>query len=217
MARIAWETGTGKIILTPHFSRRFKKRSAEWYREAFHSVRDAVRERYPELKIYLGSEAEFEVDLPELLNAGEVLTLNDSDYVLLELQPGMNERSIVNAVYEMVRCGFTPILAHVERYEVFRKKKELTDRVIDNGALIQLNAESVMGQNGFFTKRFCHDLLKENKVHFIASDGHDVKTRAPILGQCYRAAAKRYGTETADKLFYQNAQILFSEEEEISI
>ena len=217
LARIAWENGTGRLFLTPHFRRDSKIRPPEWYREAFQSVHSVVRERFPELELYLGSEIAYEVDVPELLSEGKLLTMNGSEYVLLELHTGMNERSIVNAVYETVRCGFTPILAHVERFEVFRKKKELTDKVIDNGALIQLNAESVMGKNGFLVKKFCHKLLKENKVHYIASDAHDAIKRPPMLRQCYKMVAKGYGTNTANRLFYQNARILFAEEEEIRI
>lgn len=214
LARLALENGTGKIFLTPHFGGNFKSRSPEWYREAFQSVRDVVQKRYPELKLYLGSEIAFEIDVPELLSEGKLLTMNGSEYVLLELHTGMNERSIVNAVYETVRCGFTPILAHVERFEVFRKKKELTDKVIDNGALIQLNAESVMGKNGFLVKKFCHKLLNENKVQFIASDAHNTTKRPPMLRQCYKMVAKEYGAKTANKLFSQNARVFFAEEKE---
>ena len=121
----------------------------------------------------------------------------------------MNAQSVVNGVYEVVRNGYTPILAHAERFEVFRKDPGLADEVLKNGAMIQLNADSVMGKNGFFVKRYCDSLLRENKVHFIASDAHDLKKRPPILKPCYDMIKKEYGCEMADNLFSENAQVLF--------
>jgi protein-tyrosine phosphatase len=74
------------------------------------------------------------------------------------------------------------------------------------GALLQLNADSIMGQNGFGIKRFCHKLLKARQILFIASDAHDVKHRPPRLRECFLHVYKKYGKEYAAQLFYENAQ-----------
>ncbi len=210
LAKCAWENGTRKIFLTPHFSRRFKRESLERYQEAFSYVQSAIYQRFPELEVYLGSEVAFELDVPRLLSDGKVLSMNNSEFVLLELKSGMNSRGIVNAVYETIMNGFTPILAHVDRYEQFRNEAGLVDEVMENGALIQINADSVLGKNGFSVKRYCGRLLRENKVHFISSDAHDVRKRSPNLRPCYEYVRKRFGEDTAQKLFSQNAEVLLA-------
>jgi len=78
--------------------------------------------------------------------------------------------------------------------------------VLDLGALIQLNADSVMGKHGFGVKRFCHRLLKTEQAHFIASDAHDAAHRPPLLRECYLKVNKKYGGEYAARVFYENAQ-----------
>lgn len=81
------------------------------------------------------------------------------------------------------------------------------------GALIQLNADSVMGRNGFRVKCFCHRLLTEQKVHFIASDAHDIHRRPPLLRDCFLQIHKKYGAEYAARVFYHNAQALIENRE----
>lgn len=158
------------------------------------------------MQLYLGNEIHFEADMPEKLLEGSVLTLNDSQYVLLEFRISSLRSQIITGVSETVRCGFTPIIAHAERYDIFRKDPTLTDEVLDMGALIQLNSDSVMGSNGFFVKRFCYRLLKEQKVHFIASDSHNMEKRPPLLRECFLRICKKYGQAYACRVFYENAQ-----------
>ena len=55
-------------------------------------------------------------------------------------------------------------------------------------------------------KRFCHKLLCDGKVHFIASDAHDTTRRPPLLRECFLRVHKKYGAEYAAGLFYDNAQ-----------
>jgi protein-tyrosine phosphatase len=69
------------------------------------------------------------------------------------------------------------------------------------GALIQLNADAVLGIEGRGAKKLCRVLLKENLVDVIASDRHGIKERACHMRQCFEYVAKKYGAGQADVLF----------------
>jgi len=206
MVRMAWENGTRGLFLTPHYRGKYKKNSPAWLRESFAMFKQMVQEQYPEMQLYLGHEIGYEQDVQELLEAGSVLRMNDSQYVMLEFQTRSFPSQILNGIMETVRYGYTPIVAHVERYECCCNSPDLVEEMCNLGALIQINADSVMGEHGYATKRFCHMVLKKHLVHFVASDAHTVQWRQPLLLECWRRLNKKYGGEYAAELFIKNAQ-----------
>lgn len=206
LVRMAWENGTRTIILTPHYRGVYKRNTPACLREEFEVFSKMIHEEFPKMKLYLGNEIFYQAEVPERLGVGRILTLADSQYALLEFQSSSLRSQVIAGVSETVRCGFTPIIAHAERYEIFRKDATLTEEVLEMGALIQLNADSVMGKQGFGVKHFCHRLLKEQQAHFIASDAHDPEKRPPLLRECFLHVHKKYGAEYAARVFYHNAQ-----------
>ena len=212
LIRMAWEDGTRGIFLTPHYRGRYRKNTPDWLRETFQMLCEMVGERYPDMRLYLGSEISYQTDAPEKLAHGQILSMNDSQYGLLEFKTTSFRSQITTGISAMLDYGITPIIAHAERYEIFRKSPDLADEVLDMGALIQLNADSIMGTQGFEVKRYCHQLLRSGKVHFVASDAHDVRTRPPQLWACWQRISKKYGVEYANALFSGNAQAVINNE-----
>lgn len=210
LLQMAWDDGTTEVVLTPHYRGRFRRNTPELLRERFHMLQQEVKNVLPDMKLYLGNEAGIERDLGEKIAEGRVLSLNDSNYVLLEFDYGCSRINLMDGVMAVISSGYTPVIAHAERYMVFRKNKKLAEEVLRQGALIQLNAESVLGKCGFGEKRCCHRLLKKQMAHFIASDGHDQQERKPLLGECFRHVSKRYGEAYAWELFHDNAHGLLS-------
>ena len=206
LLRAAWDNGTRTVLLTPHYRGKYKKNTPEDLQAAASWLREMVTQELPGMTLYLGQEIAYETDAPDAMHEGRVLSLNGSQYVLLEFRSNALRSQIITGVSETVRCGFVPIVAHVERYDIARKEPNLVEELLDMGALLQLNADSVMGVNGFGIKRFCHKLLQEEKVHFVASDAHDLQCRPPLLRESFLHIHKKYGQAYAARLFYENAQ-----------
>lgn len=209
---MALADGTRALVLTPHYRGRFRQNTPEQLQAVFMELRQRASDR---MALYLANEAGYERELTDKLAEGRVLTLNGSRYVLLELPVDITATQAQNAVREVADQAFVPILAHVERYDAFARNKFLIDRVLDMGALIQINADSVMGEQGFGTKRFCHWLLKSRRAHFVASDAHDLKYRPPKLRACHDHVSKKYGEEYAAALFRENARVVLAGEQGI--
>ena len=208
LLRMAWENGTRTVFLTPHYRGKYKQHTPQELKENYHWLRELLQDEFPDMHIYLGSEVSYEADAPEAMLAGSILTLKDSRYVLLEFQTTVLRSQILSGVSETIRCGFIPIIAHIERYNIMRTSPALPEELREMGALLQLNADSVMGRNGFRIKNLCHKLLSSKLVHFIASDAHDQKRRPPMLRKCFLHIHKKYGPEYAAALFYDNAQAI---------
>ena len=208
---MAWKDGTTALVLTPHHRRPYNS-TPEQLRAAFDVLREHVAGLYPELELHLGSEAAWERGLPEELSRREVLSLGGTGYVLLEFRSSASRARIINGTLEILNTGFLPIIAHAELCDSCYKYPTLIDELIGYGARIQLDADSIMGRHGHRTKRFCHRILKQGKVHFIASDGHDSAERPPLLGACFRRVAKKYGQDRAAELFWANARAVLADE-----
>ena len=208
---MSWRDGIRELILTPHYRGRFKA-DAHNIAEIFQQLQEKAGERYPEMKLYLGNEIYYKEGVMAALEAGRICSLHGSRYVLLEFDNVMLRNQILNGISEAMRHGYTPIIAHLERYDLFQKDTELVELVLDMGALIQLNAASVLGRNGLRTKWFCNGLLKKGQVHFIASDTHDPVHRIPLLGSCYQRIQRKYGQEMAQQIFYDHPHAVIADQ-----
>lgn len=210
LLRIARENGTTAVVLTPHYRGRWRKNTPQLLRQRFEELSVEANKAIPDLTLYLGNEAAHERELGDKVAEGRVLSLNDGHHVLLEFDYNSSRIQVVEEVMALIGSGYTPIIAHAERYEIFRKNKKLAEELLYVGALIQLNADSILGKCGFGTKQVCHRLLKKRMVQFIASDAHDPEERPPVLQECFEYVSKRYGEDYAWALFRDNAVALLS-------
>lgn len=210
----AREAGTRSILLTPHYRGVYKKNTTQHLHEVFDDFRQTVREAHPDMQLYLGHEVHYQSEVPERLSRDEILTIAGSDYVLLEFRGSSLRSQILAAVMELLQYGYRPIVAHAERYDAFCKDPKLANEIAAMGALIQVNADSILGKRGSAAKRLCHTLLKSGLVHFVGSDAHDTTDRAPDLRKCYWHVRENYGAQYAARLFYQNARAIIEKAKE---
>lgn len=206
LTRMANKDGTAAIFLTSHYRGRYRRNSPAWLRETADMFRQAVDENGLEVELYLGSEVHYEDGVMDKILRGEILTMNDSDYILLEFSAASLSSAVRTGVDAAVNAGLVPIIAHAERYDCFRKNKALAEEVCGMGALIQLNADSILGKHGLGVKLLCGRLLKEQLVSFVASDAHDASERSPLMYRCYQQVLKKYGKDYAAQLFWKNGR-----------
>ncbi len=68
--------------------------------------------------------------------------------------------------------GFRPIVAHPERYRNHDARLTVLQRCRAAGALLQVNAGSLLGQHGDRARAVAHALLQLGWVDYLASDHH---------------------------------------------
>ena len=118
------------------------------------------------------------------------------------------------AVYEMKMRGITPIIAHPERCECFKRDFSLVDKAIKEGACIQVNVGSVFGDYGRKAKKIARKLLKNKSVHFLASDNHHIiRDKYSVLPKRLHKLNRMFGSEYINELtIYNQEKILRNEE-----
>ena len=89
---------------------------------------------------------------------------------------------------------------------------KLKHELIEMGALMQVNAGSIEGRNGFILKQKVLGWIKKGYIHFVASDGHNLDTRPLSMQKAARTVEKKFGQEEAQKLFYDHARMVIAGE-----
>jgi len=191
--------GVTDVICTPHFRKEVFEPPAELILKNFEALKKA--NTYP-VNLYLGQEVAKHRAMFSRLNSGEIFTMNKTKYVLLEFRYIENsdiEESVLDAKY----FGYIPVIAHVERYEYVQEKH--IERFIDLGALIQVNADSLVLKRGARYKKRVEKYIKSHLVHFVANDMHF--NREYCMKKAFDYVTKKFGSDVAADLFINNAKV----------
>jgi protein-tyrosine phosphatase len=204
LCRIAFESGTEILFATPHAH-------ASW--DTFPRTRERVELYETSLAQMRAEVAEWGLDLrrgwevypteaPRSEAAG--LVLEGTKAVLLEF-PGswLEIDDAIDVVAEgaaaVAAAGLVPVLAHPERCRPVAADPWSVRPLVEDGALLCLNAPSLVGRHGAAAERTAWVLLDAGLIALAASDGHSVK-RPPALDVAYVEAERHLG-DGARRLF----------------
>lgn len=197
MIRLAYNDDTRRIIATPHYGTSRAKVSQDVVILHFRKLLRWTKDNYPEMELFLGQELTYHHGLEEEIPCGKAFTMAGGHYALIEFLPNDDFSRIRQGLQAVQMAGYWPILAHAERCQRLVANIGYIEELVHMGIYIQINAKSVIGGNGWQCKSCTKKLLKRNLVHFVASDGHDTKNRAPVMLKTMRYIAKRYGKDYA--------------------
>ena len=219
MLIMAHQAGTRRIVATPHmFHSSFQVNDVALVRQCYNQTKNRLAKlaRQPsystlnQVEILLGAENYANIEFIEALEHNRILTLNDSNFLLVEfpLDTGTTPFSLI--IRRIRDKGCQPVLAHAERYQFVQRDPMILEKFIEKGGLIQVNANSFMGNFWSKPRRTAHILLKKNLVSVIASDGHRVHARKPDLGPAWAYLSKKFKPERIRLLMFDNPNWLIN-------
>ena len=169
------EMGFRKLITTPHIMSDHFQNSTENILPGLENLRKRLAQEY--LHIELEAAAEYYLDdgFLKLLKQGNLLTFGTEKYLLVEVSYINYPENIHQFVFDILAKGYTPVLAHPERYPYWAMKFEEFARLKAMGFLFQLNTTSLSGYYGPDVKKTAEKLAAQNMIDFIGSDTHHDK------------------------------------------
>lgn len=210
LCRQAMENGFDGIVATPHFA---NYRNIEGFVLERDSKLELLRERLFEEQIDITLYSGAELFLSRgIFTAGDLdeLTINNSRYMLCEFPLGpFNVSEGLRAITELTLRGYTPIVAHPERYYEIRRNYEIIERLLDMGVVFQVNVDSLAGNIDFEAQEIAVQLIKDGDARFIASDAHDIYHRNMNFGEKFSTVPSEISEEDLITCFqtYPNAVI----------
>lgn len=181
MLEIAQSDGIETIVATPHtFSSFSNFKTIEEVHGKFLHLKTEVRNSDLTIRVLPGAENYFDTRLRDYLpQYRQYITINDSDYFLLEFPSDFVFPGTRQFIYGVMSDGFIPIIAHPERNSEFIRNPSLLHEFMQMGALAQVTAGSFTGEFGIDTRTTAYKFLKSNMVSLIASDSHHSHFRTP--------------------------------------
>lgn len=148
------------------------------------------------LEILAGGENHYNVQLTDMA----LHTIDSGRYLLLEFPPDGLPPSAAEIVFSLRTHGRVPIITHPERNGAMLRDPLRLQPLLEQGALAQLTAASLLGDFGSEVRQCARYLLKKGMIHFLASDAHGASWRVPRLGAGLAEAVRLIGRERAGSL-----------------
>ncbi len=200
MLQMAAENGTTDIVATPHSDLKYPFQP------------DAITTQLAELasvaglpRLHRGCDFHLSFDnIQDFLNHPLRYTINGHGFLLVEFANQAIPAGLGDVLSRMVGLGICPIITHPERNPLLAKSLSRLAGWVEAGCRVQVTGQSFSGRFGKLAEAVAWELMKQDLVHFVASDAHDLQDRPPTLSAAFELVRAQYGEERADALFRAN-------------
>lgn len=210
MLRMEAEQGVGRVIATPHFypqhdsPERFLARRAR----AEEKLREEMTKHVGLPELYVGAEVYYFNRMSESDLLSE-LTIAEKRCILIE----MSHAPWTDAMYReleniYVKRDLIPIVAHVDRYISRFRNFGIPQRLAELPVMVQANAEFFLNRS---TASLALRMLKQDRVHLLGSDCHNLDSRKPNMKGALDLIVKRLGEDALARVEF-HGQELFGDE-----
>lgn len=202
MLRRAADEGIVRIVATPHVTPGVKEFDREQYDRALEEAREYCEEKRIGLEIYGGAEILYTDMTCRFLEEGRIPTMAGTEYVLVEFSPDVRYERLQSALEEILRYGYLPIVAHVERYYcVSRHPSRLRELKRDLDICCQVNCATIIKQKDLLTRRFIKKILDWDLLDVIGTDAHHASvTRTVNMHEAWLTLKQELGGAYAREL-----------------
>lgn len=167
--------GLQGCICTPHISLKYPANTPTLLRNRFYRLRRLVAEKHPDFDLQLSAEYMMDERFAQLLDGSELLSWpapgQHTPHLLVELSPVYPIGGWADLLTAIRQRGYTPVLAHPERYCRFLDLNELM-KLHRKGIRFQGNIGSTEGFYGESVRQLCLRLSAEGLYSWWGSDAH---------------------------------------------
>lgn len=206
MVEMAARDGITHIVCTPHANDRYP-----YSRERNQALLEELRAKTGG-KVTLGLGCDFHMsydNIQDALDHPGRYSINGRKYILVEFADTSIPESADDNMYELSVSKQRPIITHPERNPVLQRHPERLEAWIRDGALVQITASTFTGRFGRTALATAEKFMKQNWVHFLATDAHNLESRPPVMTGGYEYVRKHYGEKTAERLCVTNPRAVF--------
>jgi tyrosine-protein phosphatase YwqE len=167
--------GFKKVFATPHIMNGFYNNKEESIIEKVELFRLNLKAENIDLIIDYAAEYYLDEKFFLSLSTGhKPITLGrNSNYVLLETSFVEDFNNLLKAVDKLLTLGYSPILAHPERYIYLDESNKRCEKLQDMGVLFQVNINSLGGYYSKSSKKKAEYLVQNDFVSFLGTNCHN--------------------------------------------
>lgn len=171
--------GFSKLIATPHVMADYFRNTPDTISRGLEVLQKGLYEAKIDLEVEAAAEYYLDETLEKKVKQKQVLTFG-SQYILFELSYINAPQNLFEIIKLIQEAGYTPVLAHPERYPYYHTSLENYLKIKESGCLLQLNSIALTGYYGSGAKKVADEMVEHHLVDFIGSDMHHLKHAAAL-------------------------------------
>ncbi len=198
MARLAAADGITVVAATPHRGYRYDT-TTDQVVDGIAALQPAIDAENIPLRIVSGLE--IAIDRAMLMDEGELRAASlggNGRWLLIEMPFQGWPLDLPELLTRLELRGFGAVIAHPERAQSVQAMPDRMRDIVGRGALLQLTAASLTGDNRPRPLRCAEHLLHAGFAHIIASDMHSPTWRPPGMAEALTAAALMFHAKPDD-------------------
>lgn len=199
--------GIDLVVATPHFyPQRHNPEEFLANRErAKNRLFDAIKDKNDFPRLVLGAEVYFFRGISDSEVISD-LTIGEKKYILVEMYLPPWTDSVFKELEDIHnKHGITPIIAHIDRYISPFRTYKIPEKLEELPVLVQANASFFIRKS---TRRMALRMLRDERIHLLGSDCHNLDTRVPNLATAVEIIEKQLGDEAIERINYFENQVL---------
>lgn len=206
MARMAAASGVEVMAVTPHCNipGMFDNYWDSSLKQRVEELQEAVKREGISLELCPGMEVFAMENLPELIRRKRLVSLNNGRYLLVEFAFEEPADWMGFWLDEVLKAGYTPLIAHPERYRCVMADPQNAYEWIRMGCALQVNKGSILGRFGRQEQRTAMLLLEHELAACVASDAHHTEFRTTHMTEVAEYLDEVFGEGCVQLLLEDN-------------
>jgi len=187
--------GYKKVITTPHIMFDVYRNNRDIIMGGLETLRKAAENDGITLAIEAAAEYYLDDGFLDLLAEGNMLTFA-GDHLLFETSYVAKPMQMEEMIFEIGSAGYTPVMAHPERYRYVKDPEKEYGRLKELGVMMQVNLNSFGGHYGQAAYEKAQYLNQNGMIDLLGSDTHNLKHTQTL--------EKVISSETYSEIFSKN-------------
>lgn len=166
------DIGVHTLYCTPHIMHSVYDNTPEIIQSTYNTLKEEARLR--NIKLHVAAEYMLDDGFAKQLKAGPLLAYPNRE-VLVEMNYVRAPLSLHQHIFELRTSGYTPVLAHPERYAFYHNSFSNYEQLRDMGCKFQLNLLSLGSYYGKQCNKIALQLLQHEMYTHVGTDTHKLR------------------------------------------
>lgn len=200
MLDVAHKDGIAILYATPHVVPGVQPFDEALFDERLELARAYCEQQGYQMMLRKGAEILYTPALRQVLPERRMITLDDTNTILMEFTPQIDLAEVENALDMLEQHGYVAILAHVERYRCFYHGRNAYRLKKAHDVQYQVNCSTVIDGKGFLRDRTINRWLRGGLIDYVATDTHDCHRRPSRMTRAYEVLEQSVGQTYAKRV-----------------
>lgn len=166
--------GYTKLVTTPHIMSHRYPNTRAILEDGLFKLKAELKLRKIDIEVEVASEYYLDDTVMALVEQGDIMTFG-KNYMLFEMSYVQPLHHLDEMLFEIKVAGYTPVLAHPERYVYMHDDFGKYERLKEKGVLFQVNIPSLGGYYSKPIQNVAKKIAQAGMIDFVGSDAHKIR------------------------------------------